>query len=95
MRGIVHDSFQLSSHSLMCQDSCQLLCTHPENLWVDVVWSPSLIGPNPGELLSYLAGIDGNWRCGGGVTVHPAGYETATPGVKGSGGGTLLCVVRE
>lgn len=38
--------------------------------WVNVVWSPGLIGPGPSELLSPLADLDCNWRCGGGMNVR-------------------------
>ena len=61
----------------MCEDSCQLLCTHLEHLWVDVLWSPGLIGPGPSKLLSHLVDLDCNWRFGGGVTVLLGRVEVA------------------
>ena len=54
----------------------------PKSLQIDAIWFSGLIGPGPGELPSHLAGLDGNERCGGGVTVHPAACQTASPASK-------------
>lgn len=49
----------------MCEDSCELLPTHPEHLWVDLISSSSFVGPGPDELPSHLAGLDDEGFWGG------------------------------
>lgn len=80
MKTVVGCSVVGTVSGLKTENSSQRLPTHPEHPWADVLWSPGLIDPGPGELPSDLADHDGNWRCGRGVTVHHAGCQAAGKG---------------